>query len=150
MARLDGKGLTIEQVVKVARFGARVELTSDEKILRRINAAHDHIVEAARAGKTIYGVTTGFGGMAHTLISPADIALNGKIPEAVRPIREDLVKRVSTTGIGRGKTLDQHFGAFTEVSILTNSLCKARIHHRRCKYRSSMSDSSCGLIGLVK
>lgn len=69
---LNGKDLTIEQVVGVARFGAKVELTTDETILRRVEAAHDYIVAAARAGKTIYGVTTGFGGMAHTLISPED------------------------------------------------------------------------------
>jgi phenylalanine ammonia-lyase len=71
---LKGSDLTIEQVVRIARFGAKVELTSDEKILRRIDAAHDYIIEAVRAGKAIYGVTTGFGGMAHTLISPDDAA----------------------------------------------------------------------------
>lgn len=71
---LNGRDLTIGQVVQVARFGAKVELSAEESILRRIEAAHDYIVEAVRAGKAIYGVTTGFGGMAHTLISPEDAA----------------------------------------------------------------------------
>lgn len=71
---LNGRDLTIGQVVQVSRFGARVELSAEEKILRQIEAAHDYIVEAVRAGKAIYGVTTGFGGMAHTLISPEDAA----------------------------------------------------------------------------
>lgn len=71
---LNGKDLTIAQVVQVARFGAKVGLTDEERVLERIDAAHGYIVEAARLGKTIYGVTTGFGGMAHTLISPEDAA----------------------------------------------------------------------------
>jgi phenylalanine ammonia-lyase len=71
---LNGNDLTISKVVQVARFNAKVALTNAEKILRRIEAAHDYIIAAARAGKAIYGVTTGFGGMAHTLISPEDAA----------------------------------------------------------------------------
>jgi len=71
---LNGKDLTIDRVINVSRFGARVELTTEDRILMKIEAAHRYIVEAARLGKTIYGVTTGFGGMAHTLISPEDAA----------------------------------------------------------------------------
>jgi phenylalanine ammonia-lyase len=71
---LKGNGLTIGQVVRIARFGARVQLTTDENILRRVDAAHEYIIEAVRAGNAIYGVTTGFGGMAHTLISANDAA----------------------------------------------------------------------------
>jgi phenylalanine ammonia-lyase len=71
---LNGSDLSIAQVVAVARFGAKVALTAEEKILRRVDAAHAYIIDAIRAGKAIYGVTTGFGGMAHTLISPEDAA----------------------------------------------------------------------------
>ena len=71
---LNGKDLTIDQVINVARFGAKVELTAEDRILMKIEATHRYITEAAKLGKTIYGVTTGFGGMAHTLISPEDAA----------------------------------------------------------------------------
>ena len=71
---LNGKDLTIAQVINVARFGAKVELATEDRILMKIEAAHRYIVEAAKLGKTIYGVTTGFGGMAQTLISPEDAA----------------------------------------------------------------------------
>ncbi|MEJ2640845.1 MAG: aromatic amino acid ammonia-lyase [Desulfosarcinaceae bacterium] len=71
---LNGNDLTISKVVQISRFNAKVELTQEEKILRRVEDAHDYIIQAARAGKAIYGVTTGFGGMAHTLISPEDAA----------------------------------------------------------------------------
>lgn len=59
-------------MVRVACYGSKTQLTTDEDILQKIQSAHDYIVNAARAGKSIYGVTTGFGGMAHTLISPED------------------------------------------------------------------------------
>jgi phenylalanine ammonia-lyase len=67
---LRGQGLTIPDVVRVARFGAKVKLTDDEAILRRVQAAHEYIIQAVNKSEAIYGVTTGFGGMAHTFISP--------------------------------------------------------------------------------
>jgi phenylalanine ammonia-lyase len=69
---LWGKGLTIPDVVRAARLGAKVELTDESDILRRVESSHDYIVRAVESGRAVYGVTTGFGGMAHTAISPAD------------------------------------------------------------------------------
>ena len=69
---LNGNTLTLDNVVHVSRFGARVELTDVERILNRVNAAHNYIIDATEAGRSIYGVTTGFGGMADTIISPGD------------------------------------------------------------------------------
>lgn len=69
---LKGKDLTINEVVRVARYSSKVQLTANEDIVQRVHLAHDYIVNAAQAGKPIYGVTTGFGGMAHTPISPED------------------------------------------------------------------------------
>jgi phenylalanine ammonia-lyase len=71
---LRGRSLTIDEVVRAARFGAEVKLTDNNEILERIDAAHDYIIRAAESGKAIYGVTTGFGGMAHKIISPQDAA----------------------------------------------------------------------------
>jgi phenylalanine ammonia-lyase len=71
---VDGKSLTINEVVRVARYGAKVKLTDAPGILQRLEASHDYIIKAAKAGKSIYGVTTGFGGMAHTVISPEETA----------------------------------------------------------------------------
>jgi phenylalanine ammonia-lyase len=69
---LQGQGLTIDDVVQVARFGTRVELTGAKEILQRVEAANDYIFKAAQSGKPIYGVTTGFGGLANKTISPED------------------------------------------------------------------------------
>lgn len=67
--------LTIDQVVSVARQGTRVRLTENEEILQGIQASCDYIAEAVASGQPIYGVTSGFGGMANVVISPENAAL---------------------------------------------------------------------------
>jgi phenylalanine ammonia-lyase len=80
---IQGNNLTINDVVRVARYNVKAKLTNDEDILRRVKASHDYIINATKACrptegvmpktcKPIYGITTGFGGMANTLISPDD------------------------------------------------------------------------------
>lgn len=71
---IDGKNLTIDDVAAVVRGSARVLLTDDDAQLQRIEEAHVYITEAAMSGKAIYGVTSGFGGMANVVISCEDAA----------------------------------------------------------------------------
>lgn len=66
---LQGTDLTIDETVRVARAGAPVQITTAPEVLRRVEAACAYITAAAAAGEPIYGVTTGFGGMAHVVIS---------------------------------------------------------------------------------
>jgi phenylalanine ammonia-lyase len=67
-----GENLTIDDVVRVARHGVQVRLIDEDDVLRRIEASCNYITNAVEAGKPMYGVTTGFGGMANTVISPSD------------------------------------------------------------------------------
>jgi len=67
---LEGKNLSIDDIVRVARHGAKVHLTTDEKTLNRVQASCDYITQAVETGKPIYGVTSGFGGMANVVIPP--------------------------------------------------------------------------------
>lgn len=69
---IRGEKLTIEQVVQVARHGAQVSLTDDADILGRVEAARAYIKQAVAANRAIYGVTSGFGGMADVVISPEE------------------------------------------------------------------------------
>ena len=71
---LTGQDLTIDDVIRVARSRAAVAITGDRAVLERIAASHAYILAAAESGKAVYGVTTGFGGMADTVISPQDAA----------------------------------------------------------------------------
>jgi phenylalanine ammonia-lyase len=71
---LRGAGLTLNDVVYVARDRLPVVLTDDPAVRRRVQAAFDYIQRACRDGERIYGVTTGFGGMANVPISSAEAA----------------------------------------------------------------------------
>ncbi|MBW4427546.1 MAG: aromatic amino acid ammonia-lyase [Nostoc desertorum CM1-VF14] len=64
------KHLTIDEVVKVARHGALVSLTDNQEVLDSVQASRDFINNAVETGQAIYGVTSGFGGMANVVISP--------------------------------------------------------------------------------
>ncbi len=63
---LTGAGLTIEDVERVARRGARVML--DPSARQRVQASRDVIARLVAAGEVVYGVTTGFGALASTFV----------------------------------------------------------------------------------
>jgi phenylalanine ammonia-lyase len=66
--------LTLDDVINVARHGKQVSLTTQKKILQGLEASCDYIANAVKCGKPIYGVTSGFGGMAHIAIAPEQAA----------------------------------------------------------------------------
>jgi len=66
-------GLTLEQLVAIARNGANVQLAV--AAAKRISAARNLIDGWIRQGKTIYGVTTGFGALSDVAISGKDTSL---------------------------------------------------------------------------
>jgi phenylalanine ammonia-lyase len=69
-----GQGMTIEEVVAVARHGRPVRLTRDRSVLGRVDGSAGFIEWAVRTGEPIYGVNTGFGGMANVAVGEADLA----------------------------------------------------------------------------
>jgi histidine ammonia-lyase len=68
VVRLDDHGVTIDDVVAVARGNARVELT--EHALAGIAAARARVDELAASPEPKYGISTGFGALANRHISP--------------------------------------------------------------------------------
>ncbi len=64
-----GEGLTIDEIVRVARHRAPVRLAEDQQTLQRIEDSRNYVAAAVEAGQAIYGVTTGFGGMASKVIT---------------------------------------------------------------------------------
>lgn len=66
------KNLTIDEVMSVARRNVQVCLTNKENILQRVQASCDYIANAVESSQPIYGVTSGFGGMANIVISSED------------------------------------------------------------------------------
>jgi histidine ammonia-lyase len=68
VVRLDDHGVTIDDVVAVARGNARVELT--ERALAGIATARARVDELAASPEPKYGISTGFGALANRHISP--------------------------------------------------------------------------------
>ncbi len=68
------KKLVLADVITVAKNNQKVTLTKNKKVCQKINASSDFIDQAVASGQAIYGVTTGFGGMANKSISPEDAA----------------------------------------------------------------------------
>ena len=56
---LDGYSLTIEKVVKIARFGEKVELAPH--CLEKIKANRAMLMEKVKAKEIMYGINTGIG-----------------------------------------------------------------------------------------
>lgn len=71
---VGSRSLSIREVVRVARRGSPVHLTNRPEVLQRVEASCQYIADAVASEKPIYGVTTGFGGMANTAITPEQAA----------------------------------------------------------------------------
>ena len=70
---LDGGALTIEEVILVARQGASVSI--GESARAAMGASRAVVERAVTEGRTVYGVTTGFGALADVPVQPADLEL---------------------------------------------------------------------------
>ena len=67
---LNSSGLTMEQVVEVARNGAKIEISKEA--LTKMAATRAHIESLAKADVPVYGISTGFGALANQHIAPED------------------------------------------------------------------------------
>jgi len=67
---LNSSGLTMEQVVEVARNGAKIEISKEA--LEKMATTRAHIETLAKAEVPVYGISTGFGALAHQHIAPED------------------------------------------------------------------------------
>lgn len=68
---LDGKGLTIEQLVAIARHGEQVELSRDA--LERINRCREMLQRKIKAHEIMYGVNTGIGEFSEVVLNDDQI-----------------------------------------------------------------------------
>jgi histidine ammonia-lyase len=84
---LDGRSLTIPDVVAVARRHAPVAL--DPAAVRAVAESRQAVEDAVAGGQTIYGVNTGFGKLAHVRIPP----------EQARQLQLNLI-RSHASGVG--------------------------------------------------
>ncbi|KAF7799903.1 hypothetical protein EIP86_011145 [Pleurotus ostreatoroseus] len=66
---IDGHSLSIPAVAATSRFGASVELSSSDETKERVLQTRRVIEDKVSANKSVYGVSTGFGGSADTRTS---------------------------------------------------------------------------------
>ncbi len=78
---VSGEGLTIDEVVRVARGRENVAITGNAAVHERVRKSNMFILEAVDNNKPIYGVTSGFGALAYKAISKEQaIELQNNIP----------------------------------------------------------------------
>ena len=67
---LNSSGLTMDEVVRVARHGEKLTISQEAQDKMAITRAH---IESLAAGETpVYGISTGFGALANQHIAPED------------------------------------------------------------------------------
>jgi histidine ammonia-lyase len=68
---LDGSGLTIEKLVRIARRGEKVEL--DRDAMERIKVCRAMLEEKIEAGEIMYGVNTGIGEFSEVVLTDEQV-----------------------------------------------------------------------------
>ncbi|MGA8806782.1 MAG: aromatic amino acid lyase [Thermoanaerobaculia bacterium] len=66
---LRGRDLTIDDVARVARGGAKVSITTDGRVEQKVRGSQEYVTRLVAAGERLYGVTTGFGGQSNVAVS---------------------------------------------------------------------------------
>ncbi|MDT8398077.1 MAG: aromatic amino acid ammonia-lyase [Pseudomonadales bacterium] len=78
---VSGAGLSIAEVMRVARDDARVGISDAVAVQERVRKSNEFILQAVAGNQPIYGVTSGFGAMAYKTISREQaIDLQNNIP----------------------------------------------------------------------
>lgn len=107
---INGTKLSIDEIVLIANNKGELKLTDDEKIIARINKSHLFIQQASSKRKPIYGVNTGFGGMATHILSH----------EETQKLQDNLLYFLKT---GSGEFLQDKY-VRAAMLILCNALVK--------------------------
>jgi len=68
---LDGSGLTVEKLVRIARNGEKVDISTDA--LERINACRHMLEEKLEAREIMYGTNTGIGEFSEVVLSDEQV-----------------------------------------------------------------------------
>ncbi|MGL5751447.1 MAG: histidine ammonia-lyase [Paraclostridium sp.] len=95
---IDGRELTIDDIIKVSREGYEVELSSD--VLKKVQISRDLVERYVREEKVSYGITTGFGKFSDVVISKDEtheLQRNLIISHACgvgKPFEEDIVRAI--------------------------------------------------------
>lgn len=130
MVRVSGRGLTVDDVVRVAREGARVTL--DPAARRRIQASHASLLRLLRSDRPAYGVRTGLGHLENVRIREEDVRTlqrnlvrshSAGVGEPLRDheVRATLLARANALAVGAS-------GVRVDLVRLLLAMLNARVH----------------------
>ena len=98
MVTIDGNSLTIDEVVRVSREYETVTL--DNKSIPAINKSRRYVEKVLAEERVVYGITTGVGELANTLISAGDAEkmqenlIRSHATSVGEPFSEDVVRGI--------------------------------------------------------
>lgn len=130
---LDGRSLTIDQVVRVAHAApGALRLRLSEAALARVQAAQAAVASIISQEQVVYGITTGFGAFKSVFISPEqttqlqrNILMSHAVgvgePFAAAIVRAMMLIRANTLALG-------HSGVRPQVIELLLRLLEAGVH----------------------
>ena len=86
---ITGNDLTLEQLVAVARYDAKITIDADAA--ERIKASRAIVDKIVNSGAVVYGITTGFGSLCRVHISKEDCS----------QLQENLIRTTNGSAISR-------------------------------------------------
>jgi phenylalanine ammonia-lyase len=99
---VDGRSLSVAEVTAVARYGASVELSTDGDVREAIASSRRVIEGKVRDAKSVYGVSTGFGGS-------GEIPMSVSTVHAAKQCTAD-TRTSDTLALGHALLQHQHAG----------------------------------------
>src|SRR5690349_355610 len=127
---LNGTGLTLQELVGVARGNAKVGIY--RKALERTRRGREVLEKLLEKGEVIYGVNTGFGALSNVRVAPDDLRqlqanlLRSHASSVGKPHSTDVVRAMMLL---RANTLIKgNSGIRPEVAQLIVSLLNRRVH----------------------
>jgi histidine ammonia-lyase len=127
---LSGDGLTVDQVLAVARGDAVVAL--DPAALVRVRAARDVVDRVLASGESVYGLNTGLGSLARHRIPLEEIGafsfatVADQVSSYGRPLASDVVRAMMVTRVNG--MLKAGVGVRRELIELLMALLNAHVH----------------------
>jgi histidine ammonia-lyase len=128
--KLTGDNLSIEDVVAVAREGARVSISADA--IRRMRRARDVVEKILASGETVYGLNTGLGSLYRYRIPTEQLGrfsfdtVSDLTSSYGRPLPRDVVRAMMVTRVnGMAKA---GVGVRPELALLLAELLNRDVH----------------------
>jgi histidine ammonia-lyase len=126
---LNSSGLSMDEVVRVARHGEKLEIS--QEALEKMAATRAHIESLAAAETPVYGISTGFGALANKHIAPEDrVQLQKSLIRSHaagmgEPVEKEVVRALMllrTKTLASGRTGVRPVVAQTYVDLLNSGI----------------------------